>query len=909
MKKILLSTMFAAVAMLSSAATATYSAGKLTLDFIGDWAVVENGTGDITIVNGDGLQLASVIGTPEYDISTTTDYQVLVYNVAGRLDAGDYTVKIADGAIVGHKTAPWSFDLSSIGALDLSLSVTDAGGSADEPESAAFNEPTITLIAGAGINVKFTYPDSVEPEGYNKSAGDGKSATLYEDGVQVATAAFGFQMEPDFFFGVHFDQNITEGHQYKVVFEAGCWYIEKIDDMGNSTIELTSEEVTYSWTGGENAGNIDDGQQPGEDPVDPGQDPEQPQSPVNVEFLLGTKLAAITNNLAVAEITVDRAYYDLYWTVTCPDDPDFFFGGSSHAASQGAGTYAIIASTPSAEPVVLNSDRTYIFSFQTCEFGWDGYKTVATFSVEGTGAAAEQFSDIVITDFDGTLGTLGYNFKKTYTVTFSAPVTSVKAFTPEGMDGSSSFPVAAADNEGLKWTIDVSHMANDEGAFELHIQAVDAATGLRLLGTYHLDNSFIYTIFISANNPDDEPGQIDPELPGEELDIAAIRIGREIYKLSEKQAIELDAYPAGSVLNITLGDEAIKKVSYEIIDHTTGDILKSIADLNKGDDGQWYAEMPLTYQFAAGHEYYIHIVARDGMSSFTSKVLYEYNFLVNGTADVAQYSTVKVTDITPSTSEILTEAEPVITITFSEPIAQLTATAILGQMSKMKISADRITTADNQTWQIAMPAEATVTGSLSVDIVAIDLNGNRVTDAVNGVGLPENCYLNYGWASVIGLPTPKMTEAGTTVQSLTALTFTYDGIGLNQDNNTATWQQITISRDDQPLDLTITESMFAVSGDASVGGSILTLTLPEALTQAGVYTIQVPAYAFMLGHDQSNWLSGNCTFTVTVEGTATAIRQIVNGGEDALYLLNGSKANATVKGSLYIMGGQKVIIK
>lgn len=892
------------VTMMASAATATFDGGKLTLNFIGDYATIEPGNGNIIIVNGEGLQLASVIGEPEYDFTLTQDYQVLVYSVAGRLDAGDYTVKIADGAILGDKTDPWAFGCPSIGALDLPLTVGEGEGGADSatPE---FKEPTIELIAGAGTNVKYTYPNSFEPENYNKYGAEGKNATLYEDGVEVATSTFGFQMDPTYFYGVHFDYEVTAGKNYKVTFAAGCWYVEYADEQGNSEVVLESPEVSYTWVGGEETGSVvnpDD--QPGEGSGDePGN--EQSSSDISVDFKVPASLVAITNNMVVANVTVDRPYYAIYWEVRCATDPEFYFGGMA-SASAGAGTYTIIAMTPSAEPVELNSGNVYTFSFSSCEFGWDAAALIASFDVNGAGAAAEQFSDIVITEFDGTLGALGYNYKKKYNFTFSAPVTDVKAFTPLGMDGTSNFPVSAADSEGLKWTVDVSSMANEEGGFELHIQATDPASGLRLRGTYNLDHSFIYTISLSASDPDD--GGEEPELPSEELDIATITIDGTVYHLSEKTAIELDSYPEDAIFTITLADEAIKKVSYEIIDHTTDEILKSVADLEKGENGEWTATMPRTYDMVAGHVYYVHVVAFDGMSSFTSNVLHEYNFLVNGTkTDVAVYSTVKVASIDPSENTIITEAAPVITITFTEAIASLSVTAILGQMASATIPAENVTTSDNIAWTVAVPMGMIVDGSLSLTFVAIDNEGNRVTDADNGVGLPENCYLHYGWASTVGLPTPALTEDGTTVNAIDALHFTYEGIGLNQDNNTATWNQISIALNGVAINLAITEDMFSISGDASVGGTELVLTLPNALTEAGVYTIHVPAFAFMLGHEQANFYSGECDFTVTVSG-ASGLNGIAADPSEAIYQLNGTQAGHITNG-FYIVNGHKVIIK
>lgn len=584
----------------------------------------------------------------------------------------------------------------------------------------------------------------------------------------------------------------------------------------------------------------------------------------SVEFLLPSTLAAITNNLEIANVTVDRAYYDIYWTVNCATDPDFFFGGSCGLASRGAGTYTIVASTPSAEPVELNGGNVYTFTFQTSEFGWDAYQTIATFEVTGSGRAAEQFSDIQLLSIGCEPNSWGeYPFRNEYTLTFSDPVYEVKAFAPQGLLGTDDFPVRKSDTEGKVWTVNCSSAVDVEGSFELHIQARDAATHLRLRGTYGLDNSFIYTIKCNESIPDN-PGN-EPELPDEELEIATLTIDGQVYQLSEENAIELASYPEGAIITVTLGDEAIKKVSYEIIDHTLGEVYKSIADLNKGQNGQWTAEMPRTYDLVAGHIYYVHVVARDGMSSFTSNVLYEYNFLIFGiNGNVSTYSTVALTSITPDPDVIIREATPVITLTFSDAIASILVTAVLGQLSSETLDTECVTTTDHKTWQIAVPEGIINKGALSLNVVAIDQEGCRVTDHEYGVGTPENCYLQFGWASTIGLPTPQLLEDGTNVEAITQLHFAYEGIGLNQDNRTATWQNITIEDGNGPCNLLLTADMFTTTGDASVGATQLILTLPTPLTEPGLYTITVPAYAFMLGHDNENFYNGDCKFSIEV---------------------------------------------
>lgn len=224
---------------------------------------------------------------------------------------------------------------------------------------------------------------------------------------------------------------------------------------------------------------------------------------VTVNFSLPSELAALKDGDKVAEVTVDREYYNIYWTIRCEQDQEFFHGGSSAAAQAGAGTYDIIAFTPSAQPIVLNGGYVYTFEFQTCEFGWDGYKTVGTFQVTGAGAAAEQFSDIECLGLGLEPGIYGYPFRNQYTVTFSAPVTEVQAWVPMGMDGTQHLEVSPADAEGLAWNIDCSPMAGTEGGFELHVSARDAATGLRLKGDAG-DMAFAFGIFVSESIPDDD---------------------------------------------------------------------------------------------------------------------------------------------------------------------------------------------------------------------------------------------------------------------------------------------------------------------------------------------------------------------------------------------------------------------
>ena len=576
-------------------------------------------------------------------------------------------------------------------------------------------------------------------------------------------------------------------------------------------------------------------------------------APVTVEFLLPESLPAITDQMQIANFTVTKAYYDIRMNVTCEEDPDFSLIGSCDLAKN-AGTFPYVVFTPNAMPVILNKDYHYRFAILTSEYGWDEYVEIASCVVVGSGPEPQKTVDIAVTITNSKEGALGYFIPQNQTIefAFSMPVKNFKAYVAMGLEGSKSLSVEKVDEAGKVWSVDVSSMASMEGAFNLNITAYDAETGYQIKGE-NADHTFAFNIStLEEIVPIDKP-------------VATLTIDENTIILSETEAIELASYPESAILTVINTDEAIKKISYEIVDATVNEIYKSVADLTEEENGVWTAVMPKQYDFATGHEYKIHIVARDGMSSFTSKVLYEYNFIVNGIADVATYSTVRIVSVTPDENVVLTESTPVITIAFSEAIKSLDITAVLGQMSSTQLPASCISTEDGITWTVNIPEGCVVDGTLSLNFIALDNEGNRVTDSANGVGTPETCYVHYGWAATVGLPTPELAEAGKTLEAIESLTFTYEGIGLNTDNATSSWNRITIAKDGAPLGIVITEDMFKVSGDESVGGTELTLTLPVPLAENGVYTVSVPAYAFMLGHEQSNFYSGDCQFDITVE--------------------------------------------
>lgn len=357
--------------------------------------------------------------------------------------------------------------------------------------------------------------------------------------------------------------------------------------------------------------------------------------------------------------------------------------------------------------------------------------------------------------------------------------------------------------------------------------------------------------------------------------VATVTVGNSNpVALSEEASVSLGSLPAGTYFSYPVSVEGAKTVTFEIVDVTSSTTLKSVTSKQSNEGFAANAvvtfELAIQYDLAAGHEYEARFKEYSSMSTMGKTPVAAHDYKMTGTADVAVYSTITVKSVTPS-QDADVELDTPILITFSAPIASLKAKAVTGQMSSVNVADEDITTVDNITWQILLREEYFQQGTLSLNIYAKDAEGNSVTDPNDGVGLPESCYLRYGWMTTIGLPTPKLLQDGKEITTpLSTFNFMYEGIGLNADMATAKWSDITITHDGKDLNIAITEDMFKVLGDESVGGTQLNMTLPEPLKYNGEYTLVLPARSFILGHDIENMFNGAKTYSFTISGQEDA---------------------------------------
>lgn len=616
-----------------------------------------------------------------------------------------------------------------------------------------------------------------------------------------------------------------------------------------------------------------------------------------------------TNGESIGTVSCNLPNFDHYtFYIKCDDDPDQFISFADLLDIEGSPK----CYSPDANGYDLNKGLHYTLYVEAYDTPQYGVKPIVVYTYQfvGEGKAATVYNnDITVAKVylkENSQG-LGYNVNgEKFDIEFTAPVSTVTAYWAQGMDGTTKLTTAKKNAEGTIWTITLTERAlNEEGGISLNIVATDTE-GHQLKCA--CDNT-PYGISIQIDlTGEPEP---EPELAG-----AILTVGSDTYELSTEVATEVGKLSAGSTFAYTLTQEGTKTVTFQIYDVTAESMLKSITTCQTFNEGVATFELPIAYELAAGHQYEAQFKEYSTMSTLNKVPTAEQNFKLSGTANVAVYSTVKVVEVTPATSKIITDYNQQVTITFSEAIATLSVKAVLGQMSSVNVASADIATDDNITWTVSLNENYFSEGAVQLNFYATDYQGNRVTDPNNGVGTPETCYINYGWASTLGLPTPKMVQNNKTYTSVESLTFTYDGIGLNQDNATATWSQIVIEKDGVALEMAITESMFRVAGDESVGGTQLTLTLPEVLEYNGVYTVKVPAYAFMLGHDINNFLSGDATYTFTIEGGKEDITTGIMAIENKLqgknvYTISGVRVQPSrlMKGQIYIVDGQKVILK
>ncbi len=227
---------------------AEFANGTVTLTFE-DYAngQVQVGEGEIYLENEVGVKVATLTNPAFGDL-----FNQLKYSLSVNPGAGFYKVVIPAGAAKGNKTDAFGA-CSDIPACSCNIEIKEESG---ETVDGYFGKPTFEVVSyGESFAVKFVFPDSKEDYFTSFKEARTGAATLYEDGVSVATSTFGWD-EVNFIFAAMFNYTPVEGKEYKVVFAEGCYEVFEMDGAGNVTNILEkSPESEYVWVAGAGSGN------------------------------------------------------------------------------------------------------------------------------------------------------------------------------------------------------------------------------------------------------------------------------------------------------------------------------------------------------------------------------------------------------------------------------------------------------------------------------------------------------------------------------------------------------------------------------------------------------------------------------------------------------------------------------
>ena len=226
------------------------------------------------------------------------------------------------------------------------------------------------------------------------------------------------------------------------------------------------------------------------------------------------------------------------------------------------------------------------------------------------------------------------------------------------------------------------------------------------------------------------------------------------------------------------------------------------------------------------------------------------------------------------------------TVEFSNEIASVAEMTL-----EVKLNNNVVTTVDTKdatingnTVEFTLAEAQTVGGTYKVNLPAglvTDVDGKALYEAKN-----INLKVTYKMSVVAVTP-----EADQAVEALETITIEFnDGIYLF------------------PATLDIVDANGAKVATANVtkNEKIATLTLDNAITTSGVYSLTIAADVVM-SLNSAYYAGGTFTFTVEADETETNIENVIVDGDAVIYDLSGRRVEKITERGIYIVNGKKVI--
>lgn len=278
-----------------------------------------------------------------------------------------------------------------------------------------------------------------------------------------------------------------------------------------------------------------------------------------------------------------------------------------------------------------------------------------------------------------------------------------------------------------------------------------------------------------------------------------------------------------------------------------------------------------------GHSYEFTAVLYDFETPPYSRTeLCTYHVVINGSTPGYEYSNVKYLGVTPdpNTFEIFNETQATITLTFDGWVEVDMARSgnSYGQMGFNPISAADVAYNDDHT-QIyyTFPASelASATGSVSVSLYVVDSEGRAV---YTGNDNKEDSYFNFVYACFAGSPDLLITpETGVVTEikdiEISCPTGPAGGM-INLSYASSSNIKVTDLSGDKVF-AEFTATPVVVESGSNEDGSFpkkYRFSLDQAITNPGVYVVNVPSMYFALGSQYDAATSKQQFVTYTIEG-------------------------------------------
>lgn len=243
----------------------------------------------------------------------------------------------------------------------------------------------------------------------------------------------------------------------------------------------------------------------------------------------------------------------------------------------------------------------------------------------------------------------------------------------------------------------------------------------------------------------------------------------------------------------------------------------------------------------------------------------EVSFIVHGAKEAYVYSDVVLNTDISDVYTLTSKEENTKMLEFSAPVS-MSAIVNTGNGTSLDCTVEKVD--ENGTvWNVLIPESILDSYEMfDVNVFAKDAEGKAVCKTANGLGnvtlSEENTWFTLTFAADFNKPDFSVEPAdGSEVESISTLTFIYvPAIA----QNWGCFEKIKIyNRNTREIIGEFTGDDIQLDWDDY---SKATLTLPEPITDAGTYVVDIPSGFFMLGEDMLSSTSRQMTVTYTIPG-------------------------------------------